>query len=771
MKSYFKFLSRNKLYVLIEAVGLVVSLAFVIVISCYTWQQFAVTREANDYQRLYSLNVGRNDLNPFNGEVAIVLDRVPDVEAAGRISCRGAEVKYDGEAIAGYRDLCEIDPVIFDFFPVEFVSGTKEVLNDRNQVLLDETFARSISPNIDPVGRTIILNEDTCTIGGIILIGERSILRRNDIYRALAGPDINNYDTQGYWMDLALIRFREGADHEAVRALIDTIVRRELAWDPQNWRSSDYRLTMPFKEIYFSPRNGYNALKCGNLTMVYVLIAVGILLLASALFNYINLSVALAGKRAKEMAIRTTLGEQRGEIFRRYIIEAVTFVAGCIILAVLLAKAFVPVFNQYVAGEIGLDIAFSPAYIALYVVLALIVGGISGAIPASITLSYNPVAIIKGEQRRQTKTIFSRLFIIIQNIITVALISLAMVMELQYRHLLNMPLGANVEGLYFISCKTVGYDKLAAKPYVDKIALSTSYPGRRYMQTTAFTDDGKKIDIGMFVCEKEAFDMFHFDVVRDYQTPGGIGLWFTESAARAFELDEENPAMPKNLPKFWSNDVQVSGIINDYAVADPSKVAGNQVGLVMVAGRYTNQPSVILKLNRFDAEVRADLRKVAEEESLRETGDYSIADMFGYVPELIEQDMIATRNFVSLIEVFMLLATLISLLGLVAMSAYYTGLQTANIAVRKVFGGSVASETFRAVKEYMLLVEIAVLIGIPIAIYLANKYLNQFYYRIDGYWWVFAVAAIIALAISFLAVLSQTLKAAQTNPAVELKKE
>ncbi|MBR2194180.1 MAG: hypothetical protein IJ911_01055 [Salinivirgaceae bacterium] len=285
------------------------------------------------------------------------------------------------------------------------------------------------------------------------------------------------------------------------------------------------------------------------------------------------------------------------------------------------------------------------------------------------------------------------------------------------------------------------------------------------------TDDGQKIDVGSFVCEKDAFDMFHFGIVRDFQVPGGIGVWLTESAARVFELDYDNPTMPRNLPKYWSNDVQVAGVINDYAVADPSKVAGNQVGLILVAGRYSNQPSVILKLNRFDAEVRADLQKVAEEVSLQQTGDYSIADMFGYVPELIERDMIATRNFVSLIELFMLLATLISLLGLVAMSAYYVGLQTRNIAVRKVFGGTVATEAHRAVREYMVLVGIAILIGIPIAIVLAQRYLMQFYYRIDGYGWVFAVAAVIALAISFLAVLSQTLKAAKANPAVELKKE
>ncbi|MBP5666783.1 MAG: ABC transporter permease, partial [Salinivirgaceae bacterium] len=396
MKSYLKFLSRNKLYTAIEALGLVVSLAFVIVISCYTWQQFAVTREANDYQRLYSLNLGYEDgLLARPGEMALALDRIPGVEAGGRISCYGTKVKYEGNELPGHPDICQIDPVICDFFQFDFVSGSKEVLNDKSQVLLDESFARKISPDIDPVGRTIIVLRDTCTVGGIVRANNHSILEKHDIYMAIADPDVAS-DGYYFFMDAVFIRFREGADHEAVRTLIDTVLRRELNIDRLY---SPLSLTIPYKEIYFSPRGRRcNALKHGNLTMVYVLIAVGILLLASALFNYINLSVALAGKRAKEMAIRTALGERRGAVFRRYIVEAVLFTGVCIVLSAVLAKAFVPVFNRYVAGDIGLDIAFSPAYIALYALLALIVGLISGAIPAAITLSYNPVAVIKGEQ-------------------------------------------------------------------------------------------------------------------------------------------------------------------------------------------------------------------------------------------------------------------------------------------------------------------------------------------------------------------------------------
>ena len=130
-----------------------------------------------------------------------------------------------------------------------------------------------------------------------------------------------------------------------------------------------------------------------------------------------------------------------------------------------------------------------------------------------------------------------------------------------------------------------------------------------------------------------------------------------------------------------------------------------------------------------------------------------------------------TRNFISLIELFMLLATIISLLGLVAMSAYYAGMRTKDIAVRKVFGGTVNSETWRAVTEYIILVGIAILIGVPVAVFLAERYLRQFWYRIEGYGWVFVMAAVISLVISSLAVLWQTLKAARTNPATDLKKE
>jgi putative ABC transport system permease protein len=124
-----------------------------------------------------------------------------------------------------------------------------------------------------------------------------------------------------------------------------------------------------------------------------------------------------------------------------------------------------------------------------------------------------------------------------------------------------------------------------------------------------------------------------------------------------------------------------------------------------------------------------------------------------------------------LMEVFMILALLLSLLDLLAMSTYFADEKAHDIAVRKVFGGTVDSETRRTIRDYMILVGIACIIGIPVAVYATQEYLKEFIYRLEGYWWIFVLDVVITFAVSLLSILWQTLKAAKTNPAVELKKE
>ena len=157
--------------------------------------------------------------------------------------------------------------------------------------------------------------------------------------------------------------------------------------------------------------------------------------------------------------------------------------------------------------------------------------------------------------------------------------------------------------------------------------------------------------------------------------------------------------------------------------------------------------------------------------SEEKNGTYVEPAQNGYIMDVVNLQLVPVKMALRLVELFMILSVLIALLGLLAMSAYYSGENTKGIAVRKVFGSDVSRETWRTVKDYMLLVGIAVVIGIPVAVWMAGRYLSRYAYRIDGYWWIFVLAAVIAVAIAFGSVLWQTLKAAKTNPAVELKKE
>ena len=184
---------------------------------------------------------------------------------------------------------------------------------------------------------------------------------------------------------------------------------------------------------------------------------------------------------------------------------------------------------------------------------------------------------------------------------------------------------------------------------------------------------------------------------------------------------------------------------------------------------YSN--SLLIGTTGEDKSYDEAIRNAYREFRLETSGVEEPAWRHGFINDINRSQLLPVRRTLRLVELFAVLAVLISLLGLLAMSTYFADENTKQIAVRKVFGSDVKQETWRTVRSYMLLVGAACLIGIPLAVWAARLYLERFAYRAEGYGWVFALAVVISLAIAFGTVLWQTLKAARTNPAVELKKE
>ena len=149
--------------------------------------------------------------------------------------------------------------------------------------------------------------------------------------------------------------------------------------------------------------------------------------------------------------------------------------------------------------------------------------------------------------------------------------------------MVNMPLGADVSGLYYMTSGTIGDDELAAKPYVDRIGKTNGYPGQRQIMMSGTLEDNTSIDIGIINCDPDAFDIFGFEIIRDYHRPRMGTIWFSESAARTFSIDEEEPVIPDMLKSHYLIEGrEIGGIVKDFAVEGPSRATGAQVGILSI---------------------------------------------------------------------------------------------------------------------------------------------------------------------------------------------
>ena len=522
-----------------------------------------------------------------------------------------------------------------------------------------------------------------------------------------------------------------------------------------------------------------------------MLLVVVLLLLASAIFNYVNLSLALSGKRAKEMATRRLLGAPQGSIIWKYIGESILFTAVCFALALLLSWALLPMMNELLLNVttdtgntwmyIPVTLGLSAGTVAAYALAIVLIGALAGIAPALFASRFAPIDIVRGTFRRRSKMVFSKVFIVFQNTVSVILIAMAILMEAQLGHMMHRPLNARSEGLYSLGFYARDYseveplvDRLNRIPEVKRVAFGRGFPGQMNMELGFKAPDGIHHQTQVIACTPEYFEMLGLKVVKDFGTPRENSVWMSQSLANEIELSDTT--MTYYAGKFQVNGINteyVGGVFEDIPTSDATASDPTTNSAVIMAPAQS-----ILYGNGLMIEVEGDKRtadKAIMEAyaaySEEKNGTYVEPGQNGYIMDVLNRQLLPVKMALRLVELFMVLSVLIALLGLLAMSAYYSGENTKSIAVRKVFGSDVSRETRRTVKDYMVLVGIACIIGIPVSVWMAGKYLSRYTYRIENYWWIFVLAVVLTFAMAFGSVLWQTLKAAKTNPATELKKE
>ena len=765
-KTYMKFLSRNKGYTAIDLFGLSVSLMFVLFIAVYTWQELSTDKFQEKADRIYWL--GSEETVGTCGAVPYALkERYPEIEKVCPLVISGISVPAETEGRRVTGKTIFADTTFFDVFSFRLLQGDPQnALVATTNAIVSESFARKLFGTDNVLGRSFSNDTLHYTVAGVIEDIKHSCIPEADIilpWRAV--KDYNQTVMPGEAGNAAgvtcAILTYPGADLKAKTGDILSWIK-DVSWIYQRGIWKEVRLEK-LSDFYFSGWSSY-FLHTGDRRFVLVLMSVGILILLFAVLNYINLTVAQAGFRAKEMATRRLLGSTRMELFWRLMSESMMMCLLAWSIAMMFAFLLDTFANDLLQTKLDLTVLFSPVWLGAALLFVIIVGGISGWLPATVISNAKPIEVVRGTLRVKTKMVFSKVFITFQNFITIVMLSCSIVMISQILHMVHAPLGYNTKNLYWAlvqsmdaSEQQVFRDKVSSLSGVKRIGFTQGLPllGSENF-TTRFEDGGVKHNISFqqYPMDQNAFEMLGLEIKQDNHLANP--RWYlNEEAMRQMNLSPE--ATSASIEGVMGGGpFVISGIVSDFREGN----INDQVSAVMLRFLKPDEEGWIMLV-----EMQGDAYAIVDQ--MKEiygdlTGGLTMEGNF--LEKRLQESFQSQIRLAKIVGVFTFVAVLISLLGLLAMSTYFIQQRSLEVAVRKVFGSDNRQILTQLVKTFLMYVVFAFFLAVPVAYYFMSDWLADYSYRIALNPFIFIGAGLFCLLISFLTVFYQSWKAANANP-------
>ncbi len=775
LNTYFKFLSRNKIYTAIELFGLSVALGFVVLLASYAKTEYSVGTRQPLSSQLYAIGTS-NFIGMTLGTSEEFFPSVPEISGWTRAADYGQQDILVGNEHY-YASIAALDTNFLKFFDYRINGCSRDkILDKEGEVLLSESFARSLFGNEDPIGRVIRFSNGDLTVTGTLEdFGPYDLFTKTDMFvgmqeMAKTCQRMDNFGTVQTFLTL-----QDGVDPDAVATKL--LEKYENYWDfyKNSLFLSGSSLTR-FDKLYFSDIEKYGFIRSGDKKQVSILLIVALVLLVSALFNYINLTVALTGKRSKEMATRRLLGESSAQVVLRYIGESFFFTLLCFIAGAVLAVLMQPFFERTLSADIAL--ALEPTTLAVALLLLVVISVIAALLPATIVSRFKPVDVVKGEFRFRSKLVFGKVFIVLQNVFSIVLIAVAASMLSQIHHLVTLPTGYNTDNIITIRSHSLGYsasvqkilhDELESLPMVNAVGMGIQTPNSCGANGLHGADNKVVGWIRLCTMDTTAFRIFGFKIQDKFTDALGDLVFYTETAAKRLGVTREHPYPDTGNAR---REYESCGIIADFragtALFTPEENEYTAVGIMPDDSEYIF--SQVLSVSGDRKETIDAVRAVCDRVSMELTGMPKTMEI-KYIDESLTEDLAGTRNTMLLVIMFMIVSILVSVLGLVAMSLYYTEQQSKRVALTKVFGSEVWSAVWRLSRSFMILSIIASVIAIPVAIELIERYLKGFYYRIPMPWWILVAAVLLSLLLSVASIFVQAWRTATRNPAETLNQD
>ncbi|OJW76039.1 MAG: cell division protein FtsX [Spirosoma sp. 48-14] len=792
-------LMTNKSFTAINMLGLAIGLTSFMLIAVYVYNELSYDKyptHANQIYRIHLSVTGNGDVAVYpNVDVAVgegMQKAFPEVIASTRLGPAIDYVQYKDNQFKETH-LAFADSNFLQLFSIPFIKGNPATaLVAPNSIVVSEEFAKKYFGNEDPMGKSLAVGtqRSAFTVTGIIdKIPDNSHFHA-DAFLSLSTHHITNptWSNLGFFTYLELSEKGDPKKLEAkfpqlVAKYVVPEVQRDMGISLAEARKSidTFRFSLqPLTDIHLYSNTKYEMEPNGDIKYVYIFSALALFILLLACINFTNLSTAQAAKRSREVGIRKVMGSVKNQLVFQFLTESVLLTLLAMVVAYGLLFLLLPYFNQVADKQLSFFYFLDYRTILTLFGVSILSGIIAGVYPAFFLSSFSIIKTLKGAffgKGSQKKSLHSGL-IVFQFAISTILLIATLVVYRQLQYMQNKKLGYDKDQVIALpDTRLLGDQQLAFKEqlaqnsHVVAASLSRYTPGGIMMDGTQIypkneTSNGAEIHANIFHVDYDYLRTLGIQVLqgrnfsRDFPTDSISGILINESAVRELGWKNTNP-VGKSVVRSGNHEFKVIGVVKDFNyVSVKQKVAP----LMLMMGR--NSGGIVVKIKTTDVSgFLDDLKKQWTAFNANGPLEYHFLD-----------DQFATfyaseQRTQQLFTAFAVLAVIIASLGLFALSAFVIEQRTKEIGIRKVMGSSIPGIVQLLVKDFIQLVVIAVVIASPIAWYAMNHWLEDFAYRIDVEWWMFALSGLMALSIALLTVSYQSIKAALMNPVKSLRSE
>ena len=792
MNSYLKYLSRHRLFTLINIVGLCLSMAFLLLLGDLIYRQTTVENYQTRGERIFV--VGNEAFMMSHFRVGQKLqDRFPEIEDWCSISGYNMSFKIRGQKVL--TNLLVTAPNFFEFFDYRLLTGDKHrVLSAPNQMVVSKSFAQRYWPDGDAVGKEVILDgageageRMTYTVSGVMDDFDRSVIP-SDYECIINVENLRDIHSSAYDENMTnaascvlYLMEHKGCDlRSKTTAMRDYL--KTFFWLYRMEAVKELTLT-PLSTLYYDAKGCSlqgDDLNHGSRDMAHLYVVIALLVLVFAIFNYVNLSVSLTTERSKEMATRRLLGLSRLQVFGKLIGESIVFTAVAFVVGYLIALAL-----QDKAIEMAncpMDLLKDTGIVAIvcFLLAIVVVGALAGFVPASILSGYEPIDIVRGTFRRRVRQRWSHVLMVMQAVFAIVMLTVSLLLNSNIRQRMSQPLGYETENILQMwgisglnhSQRQTFRDRLMKLPEVDAVGYGFGTPVEALENNTCQAEDGTVVSIRLLMGDTCFFNILKIHPEKTYTEPkgGNYGTGVNHQLLRQFgrlETDTEFTVSGQEQAVRVSElypDMVYQNVMNEEEHPTPFTIYKVDE-FVTDLGRY-GPPRIVL------------VSYHGERKKVEETMTAILKELRGYDPPEIRSLSQMHRQwyedyerFLSVLTVFTVVALLIAILGLMAMNSYFVGQRRREIAIRRVFGAEIGGITLRLLFTVIIQSVVAMVIAIPLSCWLAPMVSSISGLTIKMEFIPLLLSLLIVLAVNLLTAVFQGWRAATENPVNSIKNE